>query len=535
MINKCARWGIYATVLIAAMAGCGGKPAAEADTPATVKSFALEGDTVGRIHWLGKKRLGINAGAYFFMRLWELPQSVALQSQTLDKLSSAPWRIGSAGAVPLNAPVSVLRSLLDDLVQEESYMEIRNPEGKAGDTAFAIRLEDARARAWQTNLAIVVESLVGAPTSPASDGMSWRVSPNRGTKMIQLTREGTWTLVSVGREPGPLTDELVRRIRDQGTPVPLEATNTWLEIEAKPARVVGAEWAELNLPTGIERIHFSVTGDGAALENSVEVGFAGPLNLSMEPWNEPTNLIYGPIASFTACRGFEPWLRGVASLTNWLEGAGSVPNQAYLWTGNQNPLQVCLAAPLQDARGVVDRLTDRLVGRGNEWLNANSGGSFKRLLNDSGATWAGLPMSAPYLMAPRSAPGWVVGGLVAPDDSAANRGAVPRQLEEILAQSNLVYYNWEYTAPRMSTSLYLAQLFRIVSKHQQLAMETRAATWVNALGPRLDNSTTTITMTASNQLKFVRHSTIGLTALELNLLAGWLESPEFPFGLSKLP
>jgi len=36
-------------------------------------------------------------------------------------------------------------------------------------------------------------------------------------------------------------------------------------------------------------------------------------------------------------------------------------------------------------------------------------------------------------------------------------------------------------------------------------------------------------------LTFARKSTLGFTALELHLLADWLESPRFPHGLHTFP
>jgi len=534
MINKSARWGLVATLLIAAAPGCGENQPARTEHPVSGNPPGLEGNTVGRIYWMGKKRLGIVAGAYFFMRLWELPQAKALEAQTLDKLASAPWRMGSPDAAPTNAPVSALRNLFEDVLQEETYLEIRHPEGQFGSAVFAIRLDDTRAGVWQTNLMEVVQSLTRGSTA-TGQGRGWSIKLDAAPRLIGLTREGRWTLVSQGQDGASLVNEFVQRIRGGGTPVPAGITNSWIEVEAVPSRAIPAVCPGVNIPGGVERVQLSVTGDGAALDTAGSIKFDHPLNLAVEPWNVPTNLMRGPIASLTACRGFGPVLAAMPGVSNWFTGIGALPNQLFIWTGNRSPLAVCVAAPEPDARGVVERLTDQLVGQGNAWLNAHSGGSFQRLPDGRGVTWAGIPMSAPYITAPENSPGWLFGELIQPENSPTTGGAVPEQVNAILGRTNLVYYNWDYTAPRMSTSLYLAQLVRIVSKHPQLAMETRAEGCVSALASRLDNSETVITMSGPDDLKLARHSTVGLTALELNLLAGWLELPEFPFGWDKLP
>ena len=55
-----------------------------------------------------------------------------------------------------------------------------------------------------------------------------------------------------------------------------------------------------------------------------------------------------------------------------------------------------------------------------------------------------------------------------------------------------------------------------------------ALLWLTAIAPRLGATVTDITQTGPNQLSFTRQSGIGFTAIELNLLADWLESPQIP-------
>ena len=55
--------------------------------------------------------------------------------------------------------------------------------------------------------------------------------------------------------------------------------------------------------------------------------------------------------------------------------------------------------------------------------------------------------------------------------------------------------------------------------------------WLKHVEPILGGSATVVTQTGAEQLTFTRNSTVGFTALELHLLADWLESPQFPLGL----
>src|SRR5258708_4699927 len=87
-------------------------------TPPGLDVQALSPETVVRVHWQGKERLGLDAGAYNLMRIWALSESLRLEAQTLNKLATAPWRLKSGGVA--NTPAGLLRPLLDDVVRNES-------------------------------------------------------------------------------------------------------------------------------------------------------------------------------------------------------------------------------------------------------------------------------------------------------------------------------------------------------------------------------------------------------------------------------
>ena len=106
----------FLSAAIALLAGSWPAAAAENAPPASLR-------TVARIHWLGMKRLAGETNAAPWMGVWKLPESGKLEHQTLDKLSLAPWPLLHRGT-DTNA-AALLRPLLDDVVAEESYTEIR--------------------------------------------------------------------------------------------------------------------------------------------------------------------------------------------------------------------------------------------------------------------------------------------------------------------------------------------------------------------------------------------------------------------------
>ena len=167
-----------ATALLACLGG-GCKKSEPAQTPQnqavkaqpTPAQFAPAGDTSARLHWLGKKRLAADTNAAYLKTIWDLPESVRLEAQTLDKFALAPWRSALTNypqpitnyqaVVAANPSASLLRPLVADLLEQESYLEIRQPTNQPPELALAIRLDQSRAGLWQTNLAAVLESTYG--------------------------------------------------------------------------------------------------------------------------------------------------------------------------------------------------------------------------------------------------------------------------------------------------------------------------------------------------------------------------------------
>jgi hypothetical protein len=77
----------------------------------------------------------------------------------------------------------------------------------------------------------------------------------------------------------------------------------------------------------------------------------------------------------------------------------------------------------------------------------------------------------------------------------------------------------------------MGQFARVVLELAQLPANSASLAWLRAASHQLAFSATEVTQTGPNQLSINRRSSVGFTALELNLLADWLESPEFPRGL----
>jgi hypothetical protein len=97
-----------------------------------------------------------------------------------------------------------------------------------------------------------------------------------------------------------------------------------------------------------------------------------------------------------------------------------------------------------------------------------------------------------------------------------------------------MYFDWEATGQRIEPWLDIGQVARSILRHPQMPIDSAAISWLGAVKPRLGESTTEILQVGTNRLSFNRSSTVGFTAIELHVLADWLESPEFPRGTHTL-
>jgi hypothetical protein len=488
----------------------------------------LAPDTIVRVHWVGKRQLGYEAGAFYLMQLWKLSPSAQLEKQTIDELTTAPKRLSPGGTNLTDATSALLRPLLYDLLQEESYLEIRQPVNQTAETVLAIRLnDDGQAGRWQTNLAAVLEPLTGARAVADSPATGWSLKKNTAPNFIELARVGAWTVVGVAQDKNVLFDEMVARIREDNAPFFSAGTNLWLEAEIDSARL--SNFFGKNSSGNLPRVSLSITGDGANVIAHGKLNFPEPLPVHLEPWQIPLDLVHEPLISFTAVRGVQPWLTASRTWTDL--GIGGAPDQLYFWSLEGSAYQTYMAAPLPDADRRVQTLSDNLLHTGNAWLAAHGYINFDSASDSNGVTWGNLSSMQPFIKAADSGTdSWLFAGLF-PDTGAETNPPPQGMIQDILRRTNLVYYDWEVTGPRVNSVLYLGQTARQIARRAQMPLDSAALNCLRTLFPRLGTSVTIVNLTAPDQLTFVRRSTAGFTALELHFLADWLESPQFPRGL----
>lgn len=540
--------GLFLALAFASMTGCGKSESAL--PPAPANSSALSPDTTVRMYWLGKRGIQLRMGSHYLMRIWQLQASADLQASTLSQLASAPSRLLGTPPEKSGLATPLLDSSLKDIVLNECYLEVRQPTNQAVELAFAIHLDAEGVGNWETNLANITGLLTGAFPAPSNNGLhGWSLHRTNPPNRLQFLRVNDWAVFGAGTESNALFTAICDRVRHYDDPFAANASTNWLEADLAPSRLAAC-FPTLNpqlspcgiaaiIPRGetLNRLHLTVAGDGANVLTQGKLIFPGPLHIECEPWAPPANLIPESLNSFTAVRGLKPWL---SSLKIWHDlPFGAPPGQLYFWALPGAASQAYFAAPLPDASNQVNRLTEYLMEKTNPWLAARGYVKFERLPESNGVSWGNLPSIQPFFKFVNAANGGVVFGGLLPDttpgtntqDNLYQRPSRSRLFDQMSAQTNLVYYDWELAGTRIEPCLYLGQVSRVVSRHPELPLESASLKWLRAIKPRLGDCTTIITCAGTNQLSFFRKSTVGFTGVELQLLADWLESPQFPRGL----
>lgn len=461
-------------------------------------------------HFAGAQTISSDTNSRAFDAEFASPQARALEDQTLDKLSHAPgmWFKDKlpAGATDGSAQ---LRPLLDDLLKSEWFFEMREAP-VSPEYALAIRLDATRASLWEDNLRRLLESWTKLSATNITNG--WELEKDRPPNLFRIVRAGHWIVIGWGQDQLPLSDEWAAGRIPEGGASWLGAVIDWPRL----ARVF-PRLAKFDLPV----IHLQVTGSHSNLFLAGQFDLSQPLP-ALEKWQIPTNIIHDPLTSFTAARGFAPWLENQSWARPLL--ISPEPDQLFVWSLGMMPLQTFIAAPVSNGTNALAQLGGNLSANTNWERHLMS--HFKLETTPKRISLADVPFSAPEVQALSEKNGDFLVADIFPN---LPRGKFPSPvLYQQLELTNLVYYHWEITALRLKALPQMTQLALLLTRHRQLQAASPAAKWLNYFGPRMGTSVTEVMQSGPRELSFVRQAPAGLTAVELIALANWLEAPNFP-------
>src|SRR5262249_33725148 len=140
---------------------------------------------------------------------------------------------------------------------------------------------------------------------------------------------------------------------------------------------------------------------------------------------------------------------------------GLPPNQFFAWAMDGAAVENYFAAPLQDASNIVYAVSGRLLDACNPILATNAMGEMERAKTFNGLSWKGFPFVAPFLKSVTSEQSSFAFGGLGPGSTLTT--PMPEALiNEVTTHTNLLYYDWEVTAPRILAGIYTTQLGRVM-------------------------------------------------------------------------
>ncbi len=535
VIRRSFGLGLSVALLLALTGGCrqSESKAPQDSPPATEKA-----QTLVRLHWIGQERLYADTNATYLTNILLLPEAVKLGEGILHKLSRAPWTLAAAATnVPAtsNQASGLLLSLLRSLATHESYFEAQQRTNQPLNMALAIRLNSEAAALWRSNSASILADLKGVTAIDLGETeQSWRLENKGRTNFLRISKAGDWTLVGIGEEANFVVADFVSRIQRENQPYASLGSNYWLELDCDLTPLLAALSIQWKLPIAAPRLSLVACGDGEYIKAQGEFSFSQPVPMDLEPWNIPTNVIREPLVSFAALQGLRPWLRNL----KWMQDLQitNVPNQFFAWAIDSSPVHTYAITTLPDAAGFFDRFGPRLESEFNSWITNHTVSSAAFSKPNHGIDWVPVPLFTPTIQAIPSIDPDLLLGRFAPTLPPPGNPPPAELMNRFVTQQDMVYYDWEITGTRLEQWIFLGQSARVAFKRAQLPAGTATFQFLKKVAPKLGNSITEVVQIAPATFKWVRKSHLGFTALELHLLADWLESPSFPLGFhSDLP
>ncbi len=479
-----------------------------------------------RAHFIGTAQLFASPDAAKLKETWSLPSSAALRGELLSRAALVPsfW-LGETLPKGAATQTNLFRPLLEDLLVNESYLDTT----AAPDLLLAVKVSDARARAWQTNLwQALVNWKLGQPAAVKlanTAGFELKTAGLPGA--FRCLRVGEWIVVSAGA-PSARETAWLANLKSLGRPA--KPTGAWLDGEANLARLDG--WLPVlthfeNLP--VARFAFSNRAD--FVRTHATLTFPKAHGWKPEPWLIPSNQIHDPLVSFLAVRGIAPLFESYQPLASL--GYQPVPNQVIGWGYNAMPFQFNYAAPSRNVRPQLQALTPRLASlvlgpKLNDYT-----GLIAWDTNSQQAVWRGLPLAVPHVTALRDSGHefLMLGGfpLLRPTNNPP-----PGLYQALAGRNDLVAFDFEITGSRLPHWRQFYQLTEISSRRPLTSTNSPALRWIVDLqtwlekNPPASEAVTEVRSTSSTQMTLTRKSATGLTAGELVTLGRWLESTNFP-------
>lgn len=466
-------------------------------------------ETLARWHFAGVQQLKELRNQKSLQQVLDLPETAKLRQAGLAHLGSqvAARYSGRLPQEQQRQVAAAIQQMLGDLIDAESKF-LMNGAGDDVAWALAAKLPEERSNEWQKHLA----GLARGAGMTVTDSPDWTAA-KEGYK-LSLHRQKGWTIVTGGASEAKAIADFRKNLDKKLGKAVLDAEFNFPSLgeHFKAPRLAHA-------PRFV--VQASPNKDG--FRSEVQLEYPKPLGIKPERWEVPAGLIRESVIGFTAVQGVRELLGGSKILAALQ--AKEIPNQLFAWAEAVSPFSVYLAADVGNPSTVVTNVMSALIPQIRERRPGVYLGQPQFASNRTAVILRGLPVVVPFIEAgsnPYSE--FLVAGLF-PVTGSTN--SAPAELFKQLNKKNLVYYDWEITEDRLKQLRPIGQLVQILGSPTALRNDAPSGLWIEAIVPKLGNTVTEGTLDGERRIRVVRQSHIGFNALELMLLAHWLDPNDF--------
>jgi hypothetical protein len=470
-------------------------------------------------HFAGTHNLAGGTDGELLRKALAQPATVQVMQQAWEKLATAPQRLATNAIKDVSVDLAaILRPAIADLAGYQSVGVWQGPL----EWAVAIETGAEAGDRWAADWEKTARAFGAGDPEPVEAGNAElkvaRGFSDGGDVATACGRLGNWVGVAVGTDPVARLQQIAAETRTT-----LETgTDAWLEFRGNPRALTGCEL----LPDADVRL--SLTGAADRVRTVATMTFAEPLDLELDSWELPTDAIREPLIGFAAGRGLADLLARLPVLDR--AEMKPLPNQVCIWSLGLHPTQTYFAWPAAEAKGALKRVAPVLKEEFQQRLPALRPAEVVYQPELNRAVITNMINAIPFVeAAPGVAPDHLVAGLSLPLYLGKDAGPEPL-FEQVRGRSNLVWFDWEITQPRLEMMWHLRTYAAMVSGYLPLPAGGAVNSWLRDSGFTgcLGNTATEITLESPTELKVVRASAVGFTAFELTRLAVWLDGEDFP-------
>jgi hypothetical protein len=451
----------------------------------------------------------------------------------------------AAGSGPLLTP------LVDDVIGSESISTFGGTTNQPLGFVFAIRLDDAHAKAWQETLTRILGTAPEVATIESFPGQSWKKAA------FKIVRAKEWLVLSRGADLTPVLTQYLQTIKQQGRPGKA-LQGLWLSADADWTRM--GSWVALeDCPFKPAAMEVTIGPKNEYQKSILKLHYPQPIKWKSQPWRVPAESIRDPLDSFTAMQGVSEFLQPSRELAQLK--VNPLNQQAFVWAMQEVPFRTYGAMLTENSDATYRDLAKQLPALFNPKLHSLYRGEFIELTNRTQIGWQGLPFVVPLISSKKEKAGeYITVSFFPPPKQSA---PAPTELLSQVTGNNLVYYDWELTGSRLQQWRTMCGILPIgiIFVHRRAPSatapnmprpgapqtkptpQTKPATathtpaqtpaiptvnsrkireqWLTNLEQLLGNSITRATVTGPNEVTVERSSYIGFTGLEILMFSHW--------------